>query len=678
MSKNFIMDKINEILVGSSKKDFKSVNNHIKDFKKKKTKNKFGFPFYDFFDAVIQFYSGNIIDAKKKCNSILDKKLDEDQDILSSFVQFYAKNMNCYGETAELLYALFEKNPKLVKSEELSCLYLNCRLIMQEFAKAQAFATKSYLANKTQKNLQMCVFCCYMQALSENSKLHYKLTSGYIGKLTSLSLDFIDINFHSLINVATNDEELKKALDFITSDSVTNTLSYDKLSLYRFQIEIYTKLHDFRNVSLTAEKILREVHNDSIDEWRLIVNHSMNPQDLINEFKSSYPLLRGPLLAEIELAIKNSGDVSKLIAEYCKRYENKPYLFGDVSQYSEYVDKSEYQNINDKAVHLLLTGEVIGEVTSSREASIFSQYYYLNEKDSKKAINICKDFASNPDVEFMLIRLSGIIGLTNYQARLVGELRIDAILLLSLGNIFICDLLKNIAFTKLASLATTTIEFVNKSNLEMLNMIDMAVLSDHYLVINQGIKMKNDINDHINLYFSQLFIIFYTLLQKGSIPQIELKSNDEIEKLLNRIDYSVLPCYINSDECREFLYPSVIEVTKGINSVIHACFSIIDGKEPNTRMFEGLSEWEKIGTFIDGKYKLVETDSPIILACFVLLANLSNNSVSGLSEKLDSTLESLKNNVLNNRDLFFVSDEYIEEQNSDYADSVNLLKNLLI
>lgn len=542
-------------------------NNNIKEAKKiiaemeKKKKKPNNLPFLELYKGAFALGMKNVEEAIDYCQKIEQEK-PNDTAFLLAFISLY-RSTGLEEECIPLYKRLVALNPN--KAEVITQAII-CMLICAHYVEAQETAMQLVRVSGNEANYILCATCCYLRGLHEKPQF-FAFAANFFKKAQLKQYDAIYMYIDSLIKT----NKAQEALSYVQSENVQKLLSYDKMGLLRLEMDCHKALNQNEEVAKLAEKLLRTVNAESIDEWRLVVAHHPNPQQVIQDLSKGKR--RGPKIAEIDLALKQQKDASELIVEYANSRPGVGYLFGDLRKYVNDGNRAKLTAINDQGLHEYITGEFIGDVTNSRTAvikaeSLLKKYLSGDKNALKEAASVCAMFEEAPECRLMLIRIAAILGATNYLGDNQVKLKLEAIQYLSLGHVYIEGLVKMTDIDEITRIANATESFCFNSITGFNQFFQKGIDDGHYMPLYQAAGLRHEIMNHRMRYINKAILLWCEILQNNNISESKyslLKTAEEVEKLINKTDETALPLY--ADGVHDLIYPETLGLAKGISAI---------------------------------------------------------------------------------------------------------------
>ena len=726
-----ISRKFVELVTNLEKGDKKRLNRFLRDFQKSKFPS-FSPPFLDTAKCVLEWRLGN----HEKSNSIAREIIDSHTtyEVILNVLFTYLKRANDKKYLEKIYLRFIEANDQ--ETDHLVNA-INFYLSIANYSKAQELSMK-YMAKtksdpeKHKVGIAFAAVNSYFKAKYENNPIFYKFAYNFIDKLDEfkdiISQDLAHIKIQSLLaENSQNTDNFNKALQFVNSAAVKELFENDGLIKYlRLQIQIYEALGNDDEIGKLAERAIREINNDLLEEWKLIVKHHSNAQALISEFTEKGPIaLRGPRIAQIELDIKEGKDILPSLLNYISTYKNKLSLFGDIKIYltDEVVQKLK-ERINDIEDCLLkcYVSDQVQEVTVNEELKTIVLTQDLLRKydgnDNSILINSAKYLAplsKHEKSRIHLLRVSGLLGLSVLQNKLWVEQRLDAINFLSLMPLYLCDAIKAWDIKTIQKMTDDTLSFCNKGLEHSTQNIDVALQNFNFLAVEMASRFLSSIDKNISFYAAKILHDIPSILSDNNpvealtpIKFDKYLNKNDIDNLEIRTDKSILTLYFRDSNLDTIIYPSIKQTIMELSAAIQLLFSL---KLPNLKpdqyieQLESLSnesQWNTFVKFVKGGCKSLNSSempsNPDIFfyTTLALSAKVSNSpkevinvissSLTESKNKLFERLDTLQNdenikNILNtlesNSEKKVEYTKVIEEQKNNIEEATSLVMKLL-
>ena len=483
-------------------------------------------------------------------------------------------------------------------------------LAIPDYKSAQTTAMDLLRAENNQENICIAAVCAYLKAKYEKAPIFYQFCIKFLDKIESgkHTNGTAEIKAECLIEMG----KPQDAIDFINSKEIVELFGEENLILRRLLIKAYTSLKKFDEVATCAEKFLDEFNADSIDEWRLVVQYSKDPKSIIEKHKDG--VKRGPFLAEIELALKNNEDITKLLLDYAERYKAKNCVFGDIKKYITPEIAAKLSAIADPATRAFCTGKVDFEPTDGRLAAVIGEFYlmqYLNTNDElflHKAIDTVELFPDHQDCQFLFIRLIGLSGCTLQERREWDKLRLEAIQVFSLAAGLALDFVKKFDLSTLDSLFNEAEIWYNRSTLSFQTGFQKVFASCELRQVESMSVFVRQIRSHIMRKFYCSYALYKSLLH-GTPSHYELEQLEYFNTIdcFIQNDTTVLPIYFNDKKLTDAMYPSITEFASTLSSAVQYLVNKHFGdKEKAQKAFDELKSgnmWHHFIAYVDSGFQ---------------------------------------------------------------------------
>ena len=626
-----------EISIDCEYKKFNQVKKTIAKIEKTLKKKYEHYPWLELYKALWFSSEDKYDEAVDYVNKILAAKPFDHR-----FIQPLITVMRNLGMDEEIL-PLYKKmvNERPKNTDLLHSYIIHC-VIANQMKEAQESAMALVKINGTPSNKLLCAVLFFFRAKQENNPVYYKFAKSFLMQVKPTTFDAIYILFKSYIAIGENEN----ALALVQSNETREHIGYDKLGLARLEIEAYEALGKLDEVGKCAEKVLREIDADSLEEWRLVVKHNPNAQQIINDLSNGK--FRGPMIAQIELDLKEGKDISQRLLDYANNKPNGTYLFGDLRKYITEDIKGKVASINDKALKAYITGEFDGEPENGREAIIKSEtllakYKKGDQSKLQEAIEVCSKFASAEECMLMLIRLSSIVGATSLLGDLQQKLKLEAILLLSTGNMLFGGVIKNLDIKVLCDLSTAAINFCQRSISSYFHYFRSGFEGNHFIAPEQTVVIRQQIMHHLIRYLSKVLQLWLALLTKDKEAPVDiiakqLVSGEEIEKMINITDETPLPVFV--EDAKDVIYPNAVPLTKAISAIARVLVAATE--DDRNKALEDIPEGEYRAFYdaVKSDFADIKTDNLFVIASLAILAEKLGKKVDSLNGIIDSYVES--------------------------------------
>lgn len=644
-------------------------NNNIKEAKKiiaeqeKKKTQPNNLPFVELYKGAFALGQKNVEEALAYCEKIEEKK-PNDALFLESFIKLY-RSTGAEEECVPIykrLVALCQKNVEALTQAII------CMLISGYFNDAQETSMQLTRLAQVETSFLICATCCYFRALHEKPQF-YAFAAKFFEKAQPKQYDAIYMYVESMIK----SNQAEKALAYVQSADVQKILSYDKMGLIRLEISCLQALGKTEEIGKLAEKFLRTINAESIDEWRLVVEHHPNALQVIQDLNKGKR--RGPKLAEIDYQIKNGSDASDLIIDYANSRQNVGYLFGDLRKYVNDQNRQKLSAINDQALHEYITGEFIGEVTNSRSAVIKAEHLlkeYSKTNDRKylvEAGSTCALFDEAPECRLMLIRLATFFGATSFIGENQTKLKLEAIQFLSLGHVFAEGIINQLDIDEMKRISNLTEQFCFNSITGFNQFYQRCIDDRHFITLLQATNIRKEIMQHRIRYLYKVVDLWTSILENEK-PEIVknkmrvLTQTKSIEELVNKTDETALPLYT---DVQKLIYPDTLDLVKGVSLLTQIILAEnADEKLVNdiTVLYKDFADFVKEG-------KVSEESSLFSLASMMMFAKKHQKNVDQIIAVVDKYNERKLKEI---DELPSPFNKTVEEQKKRLEKAINTIK----
>ncbi|EAY09815.1 hypothetical protein TVAG_138090 [Trichomonas vaginalis G3] len=627
------------------------------------------------------------------CTHMIMARVNNDRDKEIEFARklIATKNME-YTIITELLatltaYNLYSDIEELYKilafamknKAELFRNLMGLEFMNKNYKEAQTSAMSIVRLENTDANIGTAAFAYYILGKQENNPVFFKFGLAFIEKVKNLSQGVIQLK----INLLDANSKYQEIIDYVNQENVKELFKPNDLVLRRAEMEAYRKLNKLEEVANCAARFLAEYNDDSIDEWRLVVQYHADPKSLIEKYKNG--IKRGPYLAEIDLALKNGEDIAPLLLQYSDRFLKKNCVFGDLKKYFTKEICSKIQNISDPACSAFVTGKLNFESSEGRLAAIAGEFYlskYLETKDVeqfKLAVNEARKFPDHPDSQFLFIRLCGIAKMVSAESAAWEHLRLEGIQYFSLSSTIVTDAINNFNVDVLKEFCNHGAFYYSKSIPNFSSAIDKACQHLNYFNVESMINFCQQIFSHSMHYlFCSLDAIFNVI--DGKYFNYELDNLQILSKieLFNKTDRTVLPIYFDNENLKNAMYPEIIEKVHNFGAVARTLLSLFLEKSDTSLEEIKAPEWKPFVEYIKSEGKVVPEQCNMFTLLCICAAAKKFNKIAEQKEKLSKLLdEASKPMQVDTQMLTKDLEERLEKENQSINKSIQFIRNLL-
>ena len=638
-------------------------------------------PFVKTVNAVLAFKKGDIEQAVVLAREVEAEKPTE-LSVCNNVLHIFKQT----NQTEDLKELYARVRPMRPTEPEIVMWQVTLNLMIRDYAKAQEAAMLLMKMEPKPVIIVLAACCAYMRAMNEKNAMFFKFTLAFLDKAKDIvTPELLQMRFNAMFELG----QVKEALELLEKPDVREKLKYDMLGLLRNEMKVYEKLEDWEKVAATAEKILREVNEDSLDEWKVVVKHHAKAAELIDEISAKNAKLRGPQLAKIELALKNGQDVSALVHAYIEKYSGRGHLLGDVKPYLTPEVLAKLPDVTDVSINCLKKKAFCGEVTDPRTASMKAQELMMAGK-FKEAADVCAKYGEEPDARCMLIRLAGLMNCSVAQHELWTKQKLEAIQFLSLANWWLLDAMRCWDITTIDKMLESTSKFVFKGQSAFNGHVTAALNNYNVFTAQMCIDFRHEVLNHVMTYMTDLVSMWVKFLQGKEEPtQFKLekvRAAQDLPALINRCDQSAIPLYFESDELKAQMYPDMIKTVHSFSAAMKVLLLLkLRPADVSAAVTEGTSvvagtSWESFFTFVNGGCKTfasADTTDIFVLGSIALAAKFSGTlapireplmaAVTAAAAKVEQTIPS---------DLPEIFASKLEEQKARIRETVALVSDL--
>ena len=610
-----------------------------------------------------------------------------------------------------------------LQGEETSKQALALKLIIPDYKAAQSISMDIVRSNHTPENLGIAAVCASLLAKDQGQAMFHKFCLGFLDKLEQHSRWTAELKAETMIETG----NAQGALDFLLRDDIKSLFVGNDLNLRRLIIRIYDKLGNNDELIKCAIQFLEEYNADSLDEWKIIVQHSPNANEIINKYKDGKR--RGPLLAEIDYAIQKGEDPSSLLLQYSDLYKEKNNVFGDIKKYLSIPEvKEKLTGISDIASRVFCTSDIsflptIDELkadnqkfndahqdendkecektekilcgcVNGRVAAIIGEYYiyqYLHSDlpiDQKlqilqKAFDAVLLFPEHQDCQFLYIKLLGLVNATANQRKAWDHLRLEAIQLYSIGAVICYDFIRCFNLVKLQMMVLESNNWYLQSVFSFQPSFVKTFEQSQLKQVESMANFVRQIRTHIMRKFYLCINSYITFLKKTvnkfNEEQLLYFENHHI---FDQNDKTTLPLYIDDKLLEETLYPSLTDFTNALYYALQILYKIhYNEKDLIPALIEKLKQtnikWNYLIQYIDSEYTTIPTSSDnvdIFQLSLIVLFSKTSNKYNEQKEQLTTLVNDALKHTAIQKDSISLSIDY-EAENKDLKESIDLLLN---
>ncbi|KAK8870608.1 hypothetical protein M9Y10_008494 [Tritrichomonas musculus] len=700
-----IIHKFSELLDNIDNGDPKRIPRHIKDFAKSKFPP-FSPPFVDAANAALALKKDEGEKAVTLARKILETKTSEGN-ICNLLIRIF-KTYNDPKHLAELYQMIIDYNPTDVEPLFWD---LPFQITCSNFVKAQERAMKIVSLSKDnmrEKENSIIFAAAFSYFRGKYDKpLFYKFANSFIDKITTRNSDIVEIKIECLINQDPNNKSnLEAALNYVKSQEAEKAFSHDELHRARIEMKIQTALGNFSAVGEKAAEILNTINADSIDEWKLAVQHYSDIDNLIKKHNDGK--LRGPQLALIELALHRKEDPTPLIIEYATKYANKSYLLGDISPYLTPEVLPKLSSIDDPAIQCLVSDKFDDsrfQITNEATANMKAQELIRTGDFASlcQAASILDPYKAEGTSRVLLIRIAGLLNAPVAQNRLWTEQRLEAIQYLSLLSLYLFDITRGWDIDDLKNMARLTNSFCEKGIGSYVGHVNAALHNYNFLIAEMATQFHHQITHNISYYVMRVLQDWLTLLtdieELTPYKYEKYLSIKEIQDTLEeRIDDSIFPIYFKNDNkedhlLREKLFPSIKNLVCQISAAMRLIFALkldkgnVDAFAEELNQAATGTQWAILADFVKNGCKKVNFQAcgdsvvpdVLLFGSLAIAAKLSNSpkevkdAIAGETNKANQKLlESMKLDELPE-----IFKKHNEQQTQSLHNAKEMILNLL-
>ncbi|OHT08128.1 hypothetical protein TRFO_23496 [Tritrichomonas foetus] len=687
-----IIRKFTELLDNIEKGDPKRIPRLMKDFEKTKFP-KFSPPFLKTANAFLANRNGETEKAIVLAREVADTKTTEGN-ICNTLIHIF-KTFNESKYLTDVYQRIIDANP----NEPDPLLWnLPFQLSISNFVKAQELAMKYVQLSKNhikdkEVSIIFAAVCSYFRAKFDKP-MYYKFAVKFIDSVTYRNPDLAEIKVNSLLNEDPNNRQnFETALSYLQTKEIADMFSYNPLQYLRMLIKIHKALGNNDKIGQLASQILREVNADSLDEWKLVVEHCQDAENIINELASKNEKLRGPQLARIELALHQKKDALPFIIEYANKYSEKPYLLGDIKPYLTNDVLPKLADVKDSAIQCLVKNSFTGEVDGERTANMRAQdLLRKNDRNSFiEAANVLSPYKDQSTSRVFLMRIAGLLGATTAQNKLWTEQKLEGIQYLSLLSLYFGNALRSWDLETLRTMAKHTISFCEKGTGQSTSHINAAINNYNFLVVDMATAFLRQITNNISLYGMKVINDWLHIIEDpANITPFKFEKYvplEKVEQLEERTDESVFPLFFNDETLHSLVFPSARNEIKLISATTRILFAMklapSNVKEYVTELASittgDAAEWKVFADFVQSECKTLNLEScnnVFVLGSLALAAKLANSSAD-IKEKISSTVAAASENLIGSLKLDELPEVY-KTENEGQTKAINSAKELIM
>lgn len=217
------------------------------------------------------------------------------------------------------------------------------------YAATAAFLRARSIDDEIMKYVKLNINPDQIESLKKQRQLYYNFTIKLISQSEDKCIDGMQLTVESLIEL----EQYDNAISILNENKET-IFSANMITFYRLMIKCLEKKKSENYEAQIADfalKVIEEINADSIDEWRLIVQYHLDPNQIIEKYIDKH---RGAFLAKIELELKqilNKNDIDthinqfyQFILDYSNKYANRSFTFEDLLPYFEKQSENQERN----------------------------------------------------------------------------------------------------------------------------------------------------------------------------------------------------------------------------------------------------------------------------------------------------------------------------------------------
>jgi len=524
----------------------------------------------------------------------------------------------------------------------------------------------------------------YYMAKKENNPSFYKFVLPFISKIERKTESVIQLHARSLIALHKETE----AIQMMHDPQTYEVFASNDIVLRRMIMDAYTSLGEFSKVGELAACFLREVNADSLDEWRLVVKYHQSPELVINELMND--ILRGPRLAQIDLAKQKGENITPLLLAYSSKYSDKNCVFGDLKPYLEPSLFSSLSKISDNATRAFITGEIDFDIIDGRMGAIFVQkqiqnYLRTGEKSFLKiAMEKCFQFQDSRDCDVLNVMLCGIMGYPFHLINRWDHIRFESVQYFSESCLSIPALFKSFDLVALSNFYECVDTFYMKSMRFFHPSLIGSLKNGEFISSESELNFTYQARHHISRLFYVSFSVWKSLLESSpsQVNQEELYYLSGKELFIKN-DTTILPVYFNDEKLFNAMYPSITNICYLYSAVVRILLSL---HKNSTSDIQSLCEvittndseqtWKPFVNFVTNNCECLPEHCNNIfeITSMIIASKLVHKKVpEELVQSFEQSASSLINSFQEFKDIEFINC-HIEEQMKNIEKSLGLVR----
>ena len=675
-----IVNKFNKLIDEIENGDPKRALKQVKAFEKTKFPPNSP-PFVLTAHAVLHFKKGEYEQAVTLARQVEQEKPTE-LSVCNNVLHIF-KHTNMTDDLQKLYARVREMRPN---EPEIVLWDITLYLMLGDFAKAQECAMTLMKMEHKSVAIIFAACCAWLRATGTANPLFHKFAIAFLDKAREIvTPELLEMRIDSMIALG----QVNEALQLMETNEVKEKLSYDMLSLLRTQIKAYTKSEDWPRVGEVAAKILREVNDDSLDEWKLVVKYHPQASEIIEEIAKKNEKLRGPQLARIELALKNGQDIVSLVHAYIEKYSGRGHLLGDIRPYLTPEVLAKLPDVTDVSVNCLKKNAFCGEVTDPRTASMKAEELMIAGK-FKEAAEVCAPYATEPDTRCTLIRLAGLMNCSVAQRELWIDQKLEAIQYLSLSNWWLLDAMRCWDIQAMEYFLEKTSNFLVKGEAAFSGHVTAALNNFNAFTLLMCVRFRQELVNHPMSYMTNILLMWLKIMQGKEEPTLfkleKIRNAADFSKFVPKFDESAIPLYFSDENLKKRMYPDIVETVQCFSAVMKVVLllgvnSKISDEELDecTRVVTGTA-WEPFAVFVKGGCKQLPPapDAGVVLFGSMALAAKYTGTLGAVKESIVAAVRDAATKVEQAipSDLPAVFAGKVEEQKARIQEAVDLVASL--
>jgi hypothetical protein len=238
----------------------------------------------------------------------------------------------------------------------------------------------------------------------------------------------------------------------------------------------------------------------------------------------------------------------------------------------------------------------------------------------------------------MNVRLSSILGATEYLTQTMKKLKLEAIMYLSTGNLYFSDLFRYLDLENLAGIVKDTNDFTFRSLSNYTYYYKAGIDGKHFLPIQQTSQIRREIRQHVITYLTKTAVVWLAMLAKPD-EEVEFRkdhfrSSKDIDELVNIVDKTPLPLFCDGVE--EIIYPEAVSTTKAVSAITRALMAKTeeDRKAAIDDIPDG--EYKAFADAVNCDFAKIDSDNLFVIASIAIMTHKLGKKVESLIGIIDS------------------------------------------